>query len=162
MNQEQFDRWKQVSLGLAKSYKDLTPTRKSNLLEEVDNCIEWVVCNGLETVDDWDSSVTINGVRHSCASTRVDDFLWENRYEFERHYKNGNVELVRGKFGDMLSASVRAGFDMAVAPSAGVVGFSVGDLRDIFDGTIPDWIADQFGDNKAMLLSAAPSEGVWL
>lgn len=51
---------------------------------------------------------------------------------------------------------------MAVSQSGGVVGFTVGDLRDIFDGTIPDWIADQFTENKTALLSAGREEAVWL
>jgi len=163
MNELQLGRWNQVSLGLARSYTDLTPARKNKLLTAVADCIDWVVCNGLETVEEWDHGVYENGqlVEYS-ASTRVDDYLWDNRYEFEREYKNGNTELVRGRFGDMLAACVRAGFDMAVAPSAGVVGFTVGDLRDIFDGAIPDCIADQFAESKPALLSAGRDEGVWL
>ena len=162
MNALQLERWNQVSLGLARSYTDLTPARKAKLLAAVEDCIEWVVCNGLETVEDWDAAVYENGqlVEYS-ASTRVDDYLWDNRYEFERENKHG-VEVVRGRFGDMLTSCVRAGFDMAVSPSAGVVGFTVGNLRDIFDGAIPDWIADQFAENKPALLSAGRDEGVWL
>lgn len=163
MNNQQYERWKQVSIGLARSYENLTPARKVKLLSEVEECIDWVVCNGLETVEDWDSSVRYGNSRHEyyeSASTRVDQYLWDNRYEFERENKHG-VEVVRGRFGDMLSACVRAGFDMAVAPSGGVVGFTVGDLRDIFDGTIPDWIAEHF-ENPAELMNAGRNEGVWL
>jgi hypothetical protein len=164
MNEMQLERWNQVSLGLARSYADLTPVRKAKLLAAVEDCIDWVVCNGLETVEDWDSSVRYGNGWHEyyeSAGARVDTYLWDNRYEFEREYKNGNVELVRGRFGDMLAACVRAGFDLAVAPSAGVIGFTVGDLRDIFDGEIPDWVAGYFEDPAAML-SAGRDEGVWL
>lgn len=161
MNELQLERWKQLSTGLARGYKNLTPARINKLLEEVENCIEWVVCDGLETVIDWDDSVKIDGIRCDCAGTRVDDYMWDNRYEFEREYKNGNIELVRGRFGTMLSSCVRAGFDMAVSPSAGVIGFTVGDLRDIFDGTIPGWIAEHF-DDPAALSGAGRDEGVWL
>ncbi|WP_298434900.1 hypothetical protein [Ottowia sp.] len=163
MNALQYDRWKELSIGLARSYGALTPRRRKLLLEEVENCIDWVVCNGLDTVDDWDGTVRGDGnLYYEAASTRVDDYLWQHRYEFERTYRNGEVELVRGRFGDMLSACVRAGFDMAVAPSAGVIGFTIGDLRDVFDGDIPDWIADQFGEHKPALLEAGRDEGVWL
>ena len=163
MNELQYERWKELSLGLARSYKALTPQRHKKLLEEVENCIDWVVCNGLDTVEDWDSSVRRDGtLYYESAGTRVDDYLWQNRYEFERSSRSGEVELVRGRFGDMLSACVRAGFDMAVEPSAGVIGFTVGDLRDVFEGGIPDWIADRFGENKGALLAAGRDEGVWL
>lgn len=162
MNELQLDRWKKLSIGLARSYSDLTKARKEKLISEVEECIDWVVCNGLETVEDWDSGIYENGrLAWGSASTRVDDYLWDNRYEVERENKHG-VEVVRGRFGDMLSACVRAGFDMAVAPSGGVVGFTVGDLRDIFEGAIPDWIADQFAENKAALLAAGRDEAVWL
>ena len=159
MNELQYQRWQQMSLGLARSYSDLTPARKKKLMEEVEECIAWVVCNGLETVEDWDSGVQHE--RYESAGTRVDTYLWDNRYEFERENKHG-LEIVRGRFGDMLSACVRAGFDMAVAPSGGVVGFTVGDLRDVFYGEIPDWIADQFAENRLALLAAGRDEGVWL
>lgn len=160
MNELQLERWKQASLGLARSYVDLTPARKTKLLAAVEDCIDWVVCNGSETVEDWDTAVYENGrlVEYS-ASTRVDDYLWDNQYEFERE-RNGEVECVRGRFGDMLSACVRAGFDLAVSPSAGVIGFTVGDLRGAFGGEIPDWVAGFF--DPALPLNAADSEGVWL
>lgn len=163
MNALQYERWRQLSIGLARSYRTLTPQRQKLLLEEVANCIDWVICNGLDTVDAWDSSVRGKGhLYYEAASTRVGDYLWQHRYEFERMYRNGETELIRGRFGDMLSACVRAGFDMAVAPSAGVIGFTVGNLRDVFDGLIPDWITDQFGENKRALLEADRDEGVWL
>ena len=164
MEQLQLERWNQLSAGLARSYRSLTARRKAKLLAEVANCIDWVVCNGRETVADWDHGVQYGAKwheRHESASTRVSNFLWDKGFEFERRYRNGNIELARGRFGDMLTACVCAGFDMAVSPSAGVIGFSVGDIRDIFDGTIPDWIAEQFDDKNA-LLSAARDEVVWL
>lgn len=163
MNALQYDRWKALSSGLARSYEALTPRRRKLLLEEVENCIDWVVCNGLDTVEDWDGGVRVDGSPYyEAAGTRVDDYLWQHRYEFERESRHGEVELVRGRFGDMLSACVRAGFDMAVAPSAGVIGFTVGDLRDACGGSIPDWIADRFGENRQALLEAERNEGVWL
>ena len=164
MNELQYNRWKQLSLGLARGYADLTPARKAKLLDEVECCIDYVVCNGLETVEDWDMGVRYgNGFheRHESVGTRVDAYLWDSRYEFEREYKNGNIEVVRGRFGDMLVACVRAGFDVAVAPSGGVIGFTVGDLRDIFDGTIPEWVTEHF-EEPAAVLAAVRDEGVWL
>lgn len=163
MNELQLERWKKLSIGLARSYSDLTQARRDKLVSEVEECIDWVVCNGLDTVGDWDGGVQYGKgwhERHESVGTRVDTYLWDNRYEFERENKHG-VEVVRGRFGDMLSACVRAGFDMAVAPSGGVVGFTVGDLRSVFDGTIPDWIAEHF-DDPAALLAAGHDEGVWL
>lgn len=162
MDATQFAHWKQLSLGLARTYQNLTPRRKAKLLEEVENCIEWVVCNGLDTIGDWDNGVKIDGrYGHDSVGTRVDEYLWESRYEIERKYgRRGRVELVTGRFGQMLSACVRAGFDVAVAPSGGVIGFTVGDLRSIFDGALPDWVSNFF---VPPVDAATPdAEGVWL
>ena len=43
-----------------------------------------------------------------------------------------------------------------------VIGFTVGNLRDVFDGNIPDWIAERFAENRDALLAAGRDEGVWL
>lgn len=161
MNELQYERWKQLGLGLARGYRNLTAARQAKLLDEVECCIGYVACNGLETVEDWDCPVERDGIRWECAGDRVRDYLWDGRYEFERQYKNGNIKLVRGRFGDTLTACVRAGFDVAVAPGGGVIGFTVGDLRDVFDGPIPDWVAGHFED-PAALLAAGRDEVAWL
>lgn len=119
MNQLQLDRWKQVSLGFAKSYTNLTSASKSKLLIEVENCIEWVVCNGLESIEDWDRAIYKNEqLIELSAGSRVTDFIRDNSYEFECNIKHG-TDVVTEKFGSVLGYCVRAGFDMAVAPSAG-------------------------------------------
>ncbi len=38
----------------------------------------------------------------------------------------------------------RAGLDMASEPSAGVVGFTIGDLRRMYPEGLPEWIAGGF------------------
>lgn len=151
MTEQQYERWKQLSLGLANTYKSLTPQRHEKLLLEVGGCIDWIVCNGLETIEDWDNGVRGEYGRDQAAGERMDEYLWERNYEFERTYYNGEVDLIRGRFGNMLSACVRAGFDVAVSPSAGVIGFSVGNLIDACGGEIPDWVSGFFSDSKALL-----------
>lgn len=44
---------------------------------------------------------------HESAGTRVDAYLWDNRYEFERNKNGTSGGDVRGRFGDMLAACVR-------------------------------------------------------
>lgn len=58
-----------------------------------------------------------------------------------------------------VSCCVRAGLDIACEPSAGVAGFTVGDLRAMYPEGIPDWIHDVY---EGKLRSAADGEGVWL
>ena len=161
MNQLQLERWRQFSLGLAKNaYPDITSARRNKLLSEVDDCIDYVVCNGLEDVEDWDRAVYRNGKLYEySAGERVDDWMWERRYEREVEDRKGNVEVVCGRFGTMIACCVRAGFDVAVSPSGGVLGYTVGDVRSIFDGELPDWVKDFF---TGPLDGVANDEGVWL
>lgn len=58
-----------------------------------------------------------------------------------------------------VSCCVRAGLDVACEPSAGVVGFTVGDLHAMYPEGIPDWIHDAY---EGKLRDAADGEGVWL
>jgi hypothetical protein len=43
-------------------------------------------------------------------------------------------------WGDRIRCCLRAGIDMAVSPSAGVLGFTAGDLRRMYRGKVPDWV----------------------
>jgi len=43
-------------------------------------------------------------------------------------------------WGDRIRCCIRAGMDMAVSPSAGVMGFTAGDLRRMYRGKVPDWV----------------------
>lgn len=157
MNKLQLKRWKKLTLGLARTgYPNLTARRQKKLLAEIENFIDSITyCHELKDICDWDGN---KGTVYVC--DELSSYLWENRYEFDRERK-GWCEPVLGRFGQMLSACVRAGFDVAVCPSAGVIGFTIGDLRDIFGGTIPNWIAQQF-EEPAAISAAGRNEGVWL
>jgi hypothetical protein len=157
MNKLQLRRWKRLSLGLARTgYPTLTPARQKKLLTTIEDFIDDLTSwNDLKDICDWDGNA---GTVYVC--DELSNYLRNNRYEFERERK-GWCRTVTGRFGTMLSACVRAGFDMAVSPGAGVIGFTVGNLRDIFDGTIPDWVAKRF-KNPATLYTAERDDGVWL
>lgn len=161
MNQIQLDRWKQFSLGLAKNaYPTITTRRTERLMAEVEDCIDYVVCNDLSAINDWDRSEYRDGrLYEDSAGTRVDDWMWDNRFEREVEDRKGNIEVVRGSFGTMIICCVRAGFDVAVAPSGGVLGYTVGDVRRIFDGEVPHWVNDFFSEP---LGGASDQDAVWL
>lgn len=140
MTSKQYKRWMKLSLALARgAYPNMTEQRRTKLLEAIQECIEYVYsCGG--GLNDWDDGV----------GSIVDEFTCDCGY-MHKH---------RGKFGSAMVACVRAGFDVAVWPSAGVLCFTVGDLRRGFDGDLPDWIANWF---KPPLSANAPDHaGVWL
>ena len=50
----------------------------------------------------------------------------------------------RDSWGSMVRCCVRAGLDLAMDPGEiGVLGFTVGDLRRMFRGRLPAWVADR-------------------
>lgn len=45
-----------------------------------------------------------------------------------------------GKFYYQVVCCIQAAFGLAVTPSlGGVIGYTVGDIRNIWDGNVPDW-----------------------
>jgi hypothetical protein len=44
------------------------------------------------------------------------------------------------QWGGPVHCCIRAGLDMAVAPSMGVVGFTAGDVRKMYPEGVPDWV----------------------
>ena len=44
------------------------------------------------------------------------------------------------QWGSPVSCCIRAGLDTAVAPSGGVVGFTIGDLRKMYPEGVPEWV----------------------
>jgi hypothetical protein len=152
MNKTQLSRWKRFSDGLAaKAYPHLTRARRKRLRAEIAEFIDILTCNyELSRITDWDGN---GGSVHVC--DELSRFLLDRNYELERH-----GESVTGRFGLMLSACIRAGFDVAVAPSAGVLGFTVGDLRAIFPRGLPQWVQGFF--EKPISGRTRASTGVWL
>jgi hypothetical protein len=76
-------------------------------------------------------------------------------------------------YGGPVRCCVRAGMDLASAPSAGVVGFTVGDLRRMYPEGVPGWITSEFfrgspfetlpDGAEPVDFAAIPDEaGVWL
>lgn len=156
MNKTQLARWRRFSDGLAaKAHPSITPSGRNKLRDEVAEFIDILTGSyALSEINDWDG----NG-DSICVSDEMSRFMWDRRYEQERRVK-GDCEYVVGRFGNMLGACSRAGFDVAVAPSAGVVGFTVGDVRAIFPRGLPGWVNDYF--HEPITPRTPASHGVWL
>ncbi len=61
-------------------------------------------------------------------------FYWGDDYRYQRW---------DDLWGARIRSCLRAGIDMAVEPSMGVMGFSAGDIRRMYRGNVPIWL---FGD----------------
>ena len=101
--------------------------------------------------------------RHSTEKeSRVLEKLLERRdkdrwLEAYNHLKNQIVH----RWSSPVHCCLRAGIDVAKSPSAGVVGFVVGDLKKMYPEGIPDWICDKWTDKRTGLqadLNALPDD----
>lgn len=59
----------------------------------------------------------------------------------EREYERRDEQFV-----SPITCCIRAGLDMAVSPSMGVLGFTAGDIRRMYHEGVPDWVTG--GENK--------------
>lgn len=133
----QADNWRQFADRMAwETHRWRTPARRERMLEIVRNAIDVHINNyGLAAIVDWDSG-----------SYPCDDFdrlladwglsHWDERACCERETD----------FASHVMCCIRAGFDVAVQPSAGVVGarFTVGMLRRMFPEGLPPYVDDFF------------------
>lgn len=151
MTEQQYARWMRLSVGLARSgFQNITRKRRRRLVSEVSDAVDWIACNGIETIECWDS-----GPDYVC--DRMNTWLYDNGH---LHYRCSDDAERRNRFADHVSCCVRAGFDIAVAPSAGVIAFNVGDLERACRGRIPKWVREWF--DPPLPLDAPKHEGVWL
>lgn len=180
MTPVQYERWKDFSLRLARTLPGMR-TRPS--IEWVEEQVEnfFYRFDGereIAETDDWDS-----GPHYVCDRVReMEDevargeragFLllhWDDDVEpeeAERREALGWDQWGEQWFGPV-RACIRAGLDVACEPSAGVVGFTVGDLRKMYPEGIPDWVATPekpFTDDDGQpidLRTRPDEEGVWL
>lgn len=90
----------------------------------------------------------------------INEYCWDNRLEKEKEDRYGNCEVIDTKMGIALRCCIRAACDVAVAPSAGVVGWTVADLKQMWKNrSLPKWVKEWFeGD-----FSTFPDDAsVWL
>jgi len=143
----QFYRWRVFSKGLVAAYH-ATERRKKRLLEEMEEYFAFIENEGWwRGMRSWDES--------EGDAPYAGDFFYEQFAEYD-HSSERREDA--GRFHSQLSAAIRAGLDVASEPSAGVLGFTVGDVRTALGRNLPDWFCQLYpGIEKA-----DDSKGVWL
>lgn len=153
MTRDQADNWRQFAMRMAfATYRNRTPTRRAKLIKIVGDMIDVFLSNyqgkDLANVDCWDGSLMQPGevyadyrgrAAYPCDS--LDGYLWDWGLRRE-DYKTG--EEKPSEFADAASCCVRAGFDVAIEPSAGVLGFDMGDMRAMFPEGFPPYVVAYF------------------
>lgn len=153
MTEQQYARWLRLAVGLAKSgFPGITRKRRRKLVAAVAEAVDWIACNGLEEIKDWDGN---EGDVYVC--DRMSTWEHDNGH---LHYHHWTDAEKGNKFAGQVSSCVRAAFDLAVKPSAGVLGFEVGHLRRACGGRIPKWIRTFF--DPPLPINADPKETLWL
>lgn len=149
MNKEQYDRWKDFALRMVPitvSSRKRSPSR-ADVVENIEFLFECRFDSEWERIVSWDYTRKGDGEfeqRPMCPGDHVSDcaehFIpnyWSLRTE--RQFEKAETRYI-----DPVSICVRAGLDVAVAPSAGVCGFSAGDIRKMYPEGVPSWVQEFF------------------
>ena len=171
MTTEQHERWNDFSTRMAiacfAAHRRPTGTW---ILDRVNEFITniWNV----PAITDWDNSTEDEHCAGDLMAIYQDEFepYWDFEERIDWNKPGGDDRLWRiqqaasEQWGDQffgpIRCCVRAGLDIASSPSAGVLGFNVGDIRKIYPSGIPDWVAEFWtgGDIRTEPATAA----IWL
>lgn len=156
MTPEQFERWKDFAFRMAAKALHVRqrPSREW-VKDKLEDFFRGLTPDEVQEITDWDSKP------YPCdmvaeASQYWNPFYWNGEdkpfHQFEEQWE-GPVRCC-----------IRAGLDVASSPSAGVVGFTMGDLRRMYPEGLPDWVTTFIIDpeNPVPLESISDQDGVWL
>ncbi len=149
MTNEQFTHWEEFATRMAEHYPDAPETRKSEIVEKVKEYFWWRhYQDDWHGIRDWDG----NGDDYFLCDA-VDEFFDNIRLDDETEELNIDTLF------NQVICCIRAGFDVAVKPSGGVVGFTAGDIRQMWDGEVPNWVKEFWEDPFDEI---PDEEDVWL
>ena len=136
MNNEQVERWKLVTKAYCYGARpEATQERKDRLWSEAE---EFIDHHKDEPVDGWDNQYCLCDHYAEWFSEHeeaiyVEPSPWNGYYKENPRY-----------FTNHLRAAIRAGVNAAVGEGFGVIGFTIGELKQMLGGEIPDWYACQY------------------
>ncbi len=152
MTKLQYLRWKFFALQMAKHcFLEATEARRRKLYDELEGYLTWVGDDG------W-----ADGAEYTKFNSWDFDVSGHAESYFAQHYhEDFNGEERGNKFLNQIMCCLRAGVDVAVKPSGGVVGFTIGDVRRMFGNRLPQWVR-AFWDDQPDLDIAPDDTPVWL
>jgi len=163
MTLEQYGRWKDFAfrmVNVAVSARKRAPSR-ADVREQLEFFFECRINHLFERIQNWDSSKPDEHGRFDYVCDSVSDMseYWIPNYwsicDRERAY-----EKAEERWCGAAQACLRAGLDVACSPSAGVTGFTAGDIRVMFPEGVPDWVKGFF---KPRPFDELPDEEpIWL
>ena len=163
MKPEQFERWMDFSIRMARTcYARNRRPYVWEIVENVESFFDDLRCYGdgyVEAIRDWDNSYKTPSWPGSlvCDICAVSEDGWIRQFWCDQEHGDKALENARDQWAGPVRCCIRAGLDVAVAPSAGVLGFTTGDIRRMYPEGVPAWITEQW--DNARLISV---KSVWL
>lgn len=195
MTPEQYNRWKDFSLRMARTlYRTVRRPSGKWIVEMVEDFFGWTLDeDDIVCLVDWDNSDEYpEGHRLRCQECGGKYPRWTSPYcvgdmmsvwlgDYHNYVpccpacKNGHgkecrCEDVRELFyeqwddqwGGPIRCCIRAGLDFASAPSAGVMGFTAGDVRTMYPEGVPDWVKNgQWYPAFSETREDGTKDGIW-
>lgn len=171
MTREQYERWKDFSrrmVAVAVSHRKRVPSR-AMVLESIDFFFDCRMEPDVwQRVRDWDHTEPTEKERSQwprCAmsvSSHIDDLEEEFIPGYWSLDTDRQFELARERWVDPVHRCIRAGLDVAVAPSAGVAGFTAGDIRAMYPEGVPEWVSSFFKPGLVHDLAPTTISGIYL
>lgn len=152
MTKEQYEHWKDFALRMAGKYPRTTEARRERLTKEVSGYFDYFDFGGQDVrdgVEDWDYN--------DCGYHPGSEV--EEHFDDYRHWNEKIGWYDESKFFTQIVCCIRAAFDIAVKQSGGVVGFTAGDMRRMWDGNVPEWAK---GGWEVPFDSIQDDEHVWM
>lgn len=173
---EQFDRWKDFSMRMARTcFRHRRRPSTAEIVENVAFVFSCIDADDLLSFVDWDHSEPYpkgsRGYRKTyrcpcwhCHGQRKPDcpyecedgsiydyasagYLCDRMSVWGEHFNpyywsasDAESERRDEQFCGPVRCCVRAGMDLAISPSMGVMGFTAGDLRRMYPEGVPDWV----------------------
>jgi len=151
---EQYEHWKDFSIRMARTcFKRKRNPDTEEIEANVEHFFDCLDPEDLKSIVDWDHSdpypegsprAGLDYGGHPKRAMLVTDMCKEHADGWNPYYWYDLSETEEERRDDQFCGPVlcciRAGLDMAVSPSVGVMGFAAGDLRRMYPGGVPDWI----------------------
>ena len=152
---EQYERWHDFSLRMARTcFKRKRNPNAAEIEANVEHFFGCIDPEDLLSFVDWDHSAPypegskyhgLDYWKHPKCAMLITDICkeheeaWNPRF-WECYEDNAKSDRLYEQFVNPVVCCIRAGMDMAVSPSAGVMGYTAGDLRKMYPEGVPDWI----------------------
>lgn len=172
MTLEQYERWKDFArrmVNVVIGPRRRAPSR-ADVLENIEFFFECrMEPDEWQRVEDWDYTKPTEDekARWPGSCMCVGDHITDLEAYFIPGYwglidEEAKYQKASTRFRDPVAICVRAGLDIAVSPSAGVCGYSAGDIRKMYPEGVPDWVKVFFKPSETVAMHPTNIEGIYV